>query len=333
MAYTQNESIDWLTAITPTTDDIVVTMDQAEIGVAKTSTLLSIYNLFKTTYDTIYAKYLGDADFYQYSIVRTVASGNLTVALKNYEGNDPTPTKPVKYKTQDGIVRTITSATSITLNAWTSYFNAGSAELATKEIDYFVYIIDWAGWAFQNIGICRVPDRRNLAEVAYWGNLEKYMEQAGNAGTENCTLIGRFNATLSAGAGYTWSIPATSVIINSPIYETRWLEYNSTLSASGSMTISSSLANINKYMIRGNTLEFFVSNTFTTGGTASNDVTASLPFNYWLDNLFSWIPCYDTADFISSGIISGSLIKVRKNNTTWTLGTWRVFWAQWFYNI
>ena len=38
------------------------------------------------------------ADLYKYSIVRTVASNNLTVALKNYEGNDPTPTKPVKVQ-------------------------------------------------------------------------------------------------------------------------------------------------------------------------------------------------------------------------------------------
>lgn len=57
------------------------------------------YPTVKSLYDWAtgaFAKYSGDADFYQYSIVRTVASGNLTVALKNYEGNDPTATKPVK---------------------------------------------------------------------------------------------------------------------------------------------------------------------------------------------------------------------------------------------
>lgn len=47
MAYTENKSIDWLTAITPTTDDLVVTMDQAEVWVAKSSTLASIYNLLR----------------------------------------------------------------------------------------------------------------------------------------------------------------------------------------------------------------------------------------------------------------------------------------------
>ena len=65
---------------------------------------------------TALSKYLGDVDFYQYSIVRTVASGNLTVALKNYEGNDPTATKPVKIMI-GGVVRTITGALSATDNA------------------------------------------------------------------------------------------------------------------------------------------------------------------------------------------------------------------------
>ncbi len=41
--------------------------------------------------------------------MRTVASGNLTVALKNYEGNDPTSAKPVKVQI-GGVVYTITSA-------------------------------------------------------------------------------------------------------------------------------------------------------------------------------------------------------------------------------
>ena len=37
--------------------------------------------------------------------------------------------------------------------------------------------------------------------------------------TDDATNVGRFNAILSA--GFAWSIPATSVIVNSPIYETR----------------------------------------------------------------------------------------------------------------
>jgi len=229
MAYTQNESIDWLTAITPTTDDIVVTMDQAEIGVAKTSTLLSIYNLFKTTYDTVYAKYLGDADFYQYSIVRTVdGSGNLTVALKNYEGNDPTPSKPVKVQI-GGVIRTITSALSVIRNSWTNWYNAGSTELATKEIDFFTYI-RWntnGAW-YAELLPARVPSFNLFSDssgTTTYTN-EKYLSDTNWwSSTDPVTNIWRFNATLSAGAGYTWSIPATSVIVNSPKNSTKLITY------------------------------------------------------------------------------------------------------------
>jgi len=231
MAYTENKSIDWLTAITPTTDDLVVTMDQTEVWVAKSSTLLSIYNLFKTTYDTVYAKYLGDADFYKYSITTSESGGNLTVALKNYEGNDPTPTKPVKIQI-GGVIRTITSACYINATiAWTNWWNAWSTELATKEIDWFVYILDYnnSGTVF-NMWISRYPLYNNLSEATWWYTWEKYLIQAWNIWIENVVNIGRFNATLSAGGAYTWSIPATSVIINSPIYETRWLDWVTSLS-------------------------------------------------------------------------------------------------------
>ena len=39
-----------------------------------------------------------------------------------------------------GVLRTITSAKSFTVNAGINYGNAGSAELATKEVDWFVYL-------------------------------------------------------------------------------------------------------------------------------------------------------------------------------------------------
>ena len=259
MAYTQNESIDWLTAITPTTDDLVVTMDQAEVWVAKTSTLASIYNLFKTTYDTVYeslankstsvttdqasntkypsvksvydwatvtfAKYLGDADFYQYSIVTSVSSGNLTVALKNYEGNNPTPTKPVKYKTPTWAIKTITSACQATfLLAWTNWWNTWSTELATREVDWFVYILDYNNaWTSFNLWISRYPLYQNLSEATWSYTSEKYLMQSWNIWNETTTLIGRFNATLSAGAGYTWTVWTT--IINQPMFQTRYLDY------------------------------------------------------------------------------------------------------------
>jgi hypothetical protein len=110
----------------------------------------------KNYLSSVFSKYSGDADFYQYSISRTVSGGNLTVALKNYEGNDPTPSVPVKIMI-GRVVRTITSAMSITISAGTNWMNLGSAELATKEADLFQYI----GYSITSsqvfIGTSRIP--------------------------------------------------------------------------------------------------------------------------------------------------------------------------------
>lgn len=226
MAYTENKSIDWLTAITPTTDDLVVTMDQTEVWVAKSSTLLSIYNLFKTTYDTIYAKYLWDADFYKYSITTSESGGNLTVALKNYEGNDPTASKPVKIQI-GGVIRTITSALSLTKVSWTSYLNIGSAELATKEVDLFVYLRWDTGANVVCLDVSRIPNATRTGDFTQNDTGEKWYfvsSFAWSAVTDVEVNIWRFAATLSGGAGYTWSI-SSSLILNKPTLQTRYLDY------------------------------------------------------------------------------------------------------------
>lgn len=167
-------------------------------------------------------------DFYKYSIVRTVASGNMTVALKNYEGNDPTSAVPVKIQIWD-TVRTITSALSFTSYSWFNWLNLWSTEIATKEVDLFTYFI-WRSWeSAVRLTASRFPTATTYNDFNIDALNEKW--NLGNFGspvsTDPVVNIGRFNAILSAGAGYTWSIPATSVIINSPIYETRVLQWGS----------------------------------------------------------------------------------------------------------
>jgi len=185
------------------------------------------YPSVKSIYDWVtgaFAKYSGDADFYQYSISRTVASGNLTVSLLNYEWNTPTTTKPVKIMIW-GVVRTISSVLSFTNVAWFNWWNSWSAELATKEIDWFCYFV-WRSWE----NAVKLTASRYPSATTYWDfSLDSLNEKwnlwnfGSPVSTDNVTNIWRFNAILSGGAGYTWSIPATSVIVNSPIYSTRTL--------------------------------------------------------------------------------------------------------------
>lgn len=162
----------------------------------------------------------------------TVASNNLTVAIKTLAGADPSATDPV-YIRIGNTVRSITAALSVTKNAGTNWCNAGGTELATKEIDYFVYI----GYNATDgvvIGFSRVPYGTTYSSFSATSTAETYcaISTITNAAAgDEYQVIGRFAATLSAGAGYTWSVPTFTPLnlIQHPIYDTRRLYWAPTL--------------------------------------------------------------------------------------------------------
>lgn len=246
--------------------------EKAEISWQVFTGAISATNLSGTntgdnaTNTTSNAYALTTPDFYKYQIVRTVSSGNLTVALKNYEGNDPTPSKPVKIQI-GGVIRTITSATSYTRASGVNWMNCWSAELATKEIDFFTYLY-WS-WSIVKIAFWRI-----VWTIAwdFSSNAlnEKFMEAGYElTATDPVANIGRFNAILSGGAWYTWSIPATSVVENSKIYTTKYKDYFANPSG---FTTSSQIA---YYMINSNQISII----FDLSGTSnSTSMTFKLPF-------------------------------------------------------
>jgi hypothetical protein len=162
-------------------------------------------------------------------IVTSVATNDLTVAIKTLAGNDPSTSDPV-YCRIGNDVRAITTATSKTLNDGTNWFNSGSTSLATFEVDYFCYLI-WNTTPATDrvdIGFARIPYGRTYADFSGTTTNEKYLAFSGAdtpASTDEVEVVGRFNATLSATAAFNWSIPATSVIVNRPVFETRALTY------------------------------------------------------------------------------------------------------------
>jgi hypothetical protein len=159
-------------------------------------------------------------------IVPSVASNNLTVAIKGLDGNDPSATNPVYCRIGD-TERSITTALSVTKNAGTNWCNAGGANLATVEIDYFVYL----GYNATDgvvIGFSRIPYATEYDDFSATTTSSKYcaISTITNAAAgDDYENIGRFAATLSAGAGYTWSVPTftNKNLIQRPIYESRWL--------------------------------------------------------------------------------------------------------------
>lgn len=221
---------------------------------------------------------LPEAGMINGEIVTSVATSDLTIAIKNLAGNDPSASDPVWVRVGNTF-RKITSALSVTLNDATNWFNAGSAELATKEIDYFVYLAWNASGSAVRLGASRMSHGRVYSDFSSTNTSERYFSNSGTINaTDEVENVGRFNAVLSAGAAYTWSIPATPVIVNRPIYETRTLSWAPQYSASGSMTYTSVTTTTALYKIIYDWLFGHLHADGTTGGTASNSLIASLPF-------------------------------------------------------
>jgi hypothetical protein len=213
-------------------------------------------------------------------IVPTVASNNLTLSLKTFAGTDPSATDPI-YVTIGSTVRAITSALSVTKNAGTNWFNAGSAELATKEIDYFVYI-GYNATDGVTLGFSRIPYGAIYSNFSTTTTNEKYcaISTITNAASSDTYInIGRFSAFLTAGAGYTWSVPTytNSSLIQRPIFSTRWLSWIPVITAeTGSLT--SYTLGTNQYQIDNETMNMSFSTTITNAGTGTNALIATLPF-------------------------------------------------------
>lgn len=213
-------------------------------------------------------------------IVPSVASNNLTVAIKGMDGNDPSASNPVYIRIGD-TVRAITSALSVTKNAGTNWCNAGSSELATKEIDYFVYI----GYNATDgvvVGFSRIPYANSYDDFSTTTTNEKYAAIStitNVAATDYYTVVGRFAATLSAGAGYTWTVPTFTAknLIQRPIFTTRQLSYTPTTTATtGSYT---SVATVGFYRVRDDMCHIRTVTTVTTIGTAAGNTRITTPFS------------------------------------------------------
>ena len=152
----------------------------------------------------------------------TVASNNITVALKTLAGSDPSSTDPVRVRIGDTI-REITSALSVTKNAGTNWFNSGSSELAAKEIDYFVYL-GYNATDGVTIGFARIPSATQYGDFSATTTNEKYCAIStitNAASTDYYENIGRFAATLGVSATYLWTVPTftASNLIQRPIYD------------------------------------------------------------------------------------------------------------------
>ena len=215
-------------------------------------------------------------------IQATVASNNLTLAVKTLAGTDPSASSPVGIWIGDTL-RWITSALSVSANAGTNWFNSGSAELATREIDYFVYM-GYNATDGVTLGFSRIPYARLYSDFNTTTTNEKFARIStitNAAAGDNYVNIGRFAATLSAGASFNWSVPTftNANLIQEPIYETRWLDWTLAISAAGSMTYTSPTIFAAKYRLDYTDCNIQLQVSGTVGGTLGGTLRASLPIS------------------------------------------------------
>lgn len=205
-------------------------------------------------------------------ISRTVSSNNITVAIKGLDGNDPSASNPV-YCRIGNTIRSITAALSVTKNAGTNWMSLGSTEHATQDIDVFVYL----GYNATDgvvIGFSRVPYAQTYGDFSATTTNEKYAAISTittAASTDTYELVGRVNVTLSASASYNWSVPATSVVINRPIFTTRWLSYTPTL------TNFTGTINVAKYQLSVQKCDMYLK--ITQGASVTGNHTFTLPLS------------------------------------------------------
>lgn len=163
-----------------------------------------------------------------YSLAPSVASNNLTLAIKDAAGNTPSSTSPCVFRI-GGSERILSTSLSVTTNAGTNWANLGSATFATKETDVFAYIVWNTNTSALDVLWSRIPYATVYSDFSTTNTEEKYgaINATAPAITDDVVNIGRFAFTLSAGAGYTFTVPTftSSNLINHPIFETRPLSW------------------------------------------------------------------------------------------------------------
>lgn len=202
-------------------------------------------------------------------------TAGITVSLKTLAGNDPSATDPVYVRIGD-TPREITSALSRSLADGTNWFNAGSAELATKEVDYFAYLVWDSNSSAVGLSFARIPSANLISDFSATTTNEKYCAGYSDfTTTDEVEVIGRFAATLSAGAGYTWSVPTYTAanLIQRPIYETRELTWVPTIVGFSANPTNTSYV----YKVVSNRVEIRISQG-AAGTSNSASFTMTAPF-------------------------------------------------------
>jgi len=205
----------------------------------------------------------------------TVSASDLIVAIKTLAGTDPTTSNPVRVNI-GGTVRTISAATSITLADATNWFGSGGSMFATVVQRYFAYAVWDSNSSIVAVSIARSPRFRVVSDASSTNTEFLYLGNYANfTSTDDVCVIGAFDATLSASAAYTWSVPTftNTNLIHEPIFESGFLTYVPTHTG---FTATIPTGVYARYQVSRNGIEWLYGST-TNGTSNSTGFTISIP--------------------------------------------------------
>jgi hypothetical protein len=228
--------------------------------------------------------YLPEGNLTNGKFVPSISGTYLVVALKTKNGNDPSATNPV-YCLIGDTQRSITSALSVTIAHGADRFARSAMGYTGIECDFFTYL----GYNATDgvvIGVSPFPGARVYSDFSATSTNDHYAEISiitHAAASDPYVVIGRFAATetTAAGPSYNWSVPTFTEnnLIQHPIRETRFLNYNPTIAWTGSAAPTTVVIGSYFYKIIGYSM--FVSNYlgYTNAGTADTAVSFTLPMS------------------------------------------------------
>lgn len=204
----------------------------------------------------------------------TVASNDLTVALKTLAGTDASASNPILANI-DGTIYTITAALSITIADGTSWFGAGSAETGTLAVPYFVYLVWDSNSSAVALSIARKPYFNLVSETDGTATSNDYLyDKAAFTSTDPIINIGYFEAVLSlTGTGHLWTVPTFVTGRNLKHQKTevsQWCSWTPTITG-----FSANPTLVCSYRINVNAVDFSVAN---GGNGTSNAATFTITF-------------------------------------------------------
>jgi hypothetical protein len=251
--------------------EVTTGTDDAKFATAKA--LADAGNVLTTKVQTLTNKsiYLPDGQGLNYTLAASIASSNLAIALKTFAGTDPSATDVAIFSI-GATMLSVSAALSVAVNAaMGDIFAWDAGKIQANDAQLFVYLINNNGTP--QIGVSPCPTLLSVATNYYdaggqtgaAGHKNIVMSGTRNA-TNSCRVIGRIN--VSQADNNNWQAPTASLTINSPIFETDWLNYVSTYT--GYSTAPSS--NVSIYKVKGQ--DVWVTERENAAGTSNSTSTS-----------------------------------------------------------